>query len=75
MRCIVSLEHVLSVPFSVSSYRYFEVFSDHHYYYKFHQVGEMIAGGFGTTAFRPQQAQRTHAQETKTRSFPNVSLW
>ena len=22
-------------------------------------------GGFGTTAFRPQQAQRTHAQETK----------
>ena len=32
-------------------------------------------GGFGTTAFRPQQAQRTHAQETKDRSFPNVSLW
>ena len=30
-------------------------------------------GGFGTTAFRPQQAQRTHAQETKNRSFPNVS--
>jgi len=27
-------------------------------------------GGFGTTAFRPQQAQRTHAQETKNRSFP-----
>ena len=26
-------------------------------------------GGFGTTAFRPQQAQRTHAQETKNRSF------
>ena len=41
----------------------------------FHQVGEMIAGGFGTTAFRPQQAQRTHAQETKNRSFPNVSQW
>ena len=32
-------------------------------------------GGFGTTAFRPQQAQRIHAQETKNRSFPNVSLW
>ena len=32
-------------------------------------------GGFGTTTFRPQQAQRTHAQETKNRSFPNVSLW
>ena len=31
--------------------------------------------GFGTIAFRPQQAQRTHAQETKNRSFPNVSLW
>ena len=30
---------------------------------------------FGTTAFRPQKAQRTHAQETKIRSFPNVSLW
>ena len=27
-------------------------------------------GGFGTTAFWPQQAQRTHAQETKSRSFP-----
>ena len=27
---------------------------------------------FGTTAFRPQQAQRTHAQETKNRSFPRV---
>ena len=27
-------------------------------------------GGFGTTAFRPQQAQHTHAQETKNRSFP-----
>ena len=26
-------------------------------------------GGFGTTAFRPQQAQRTHAEETKIRSF------
>ena len=32
-------------------------------------------GGFGTTALRPQQGQRTHAQETKNRSFPNVSLW
>ena len=32
-------------------------------------------GGFGTTAFRPQQAQRTHAQKTKNRSFPNVFLW
>ena len=30
---------------------------------------------FGTTAFRSQQAQRTHAQETKNRSIPNVSLW
>ena len=32
-------------------------------------------GGFDTTAFRPQQAQRTYAQETKNRSFPNMSLW
>ena len=32
-------------------------------------------GGFGTTAFRPQQAQCTHAQETKNRTFLNVSLW
>ena len=32
-------------------------------------------GGFGTTAFRPQQAQRTHAQETKNRSFPQRVLW
>ena len=31
-------------------------------------------GGFGTTAFRPQQAQRIHAQESKIRSLPNVSL-
>ena len=30
--------------------------------------------GFGTTAFRPQQAQRTHAQETKHRSFPQRVL-
>ena len=29
-------------------------------------------GGFGTSAFRPQQVQRTHAQETKYCSFPNV---
>ena len=28
--------------------------------------------GMATTAFRPQQAQRTHAQETKYCSFPNV---
>ena len=33
------------------------------------------SGGFGTTALRPQQARRTHAQETKNPSFPNVSLW
>ena len=31
-------------------------------------------GGFGTTAFRPQQAERTYVQQTKNRSFPNVSL-
>ena len=27
-------------------------------------------GGFGTTAFRPQQAQRTHAKETKKSFLP-----
>ena len=42
-------------------------------------IGDVLSSQFhiqfGTTAFRPQQAQRTHAQETKNRFFANVSLW